>query len=461
MVTNQSGGTITGLRGIYVGSGAAGTVVNAGSIGGYGSDPGIQLADGGLVTNQSGGVITGYQAIFTALTASTVTNAGSIGGNNTGSRGSGVWLNKGGTVTNISTGLITGNYAVVLYGAAGTAVNAGTITGNTANGTGAGVYANTGGLVTNQTHGVIAGVQGVWAMSTALTVQNAGSIDGNATVSAAAGVSLGAGGSVTNQSGGTISGYYGVRATGAAATVVNAGTIAGNYTSNYQQADGVLLSAGGTVSNLAGGAIYGRNDGVLITGAAGTVFNLGTIHSRVDATYGGRGISVDAGGLIVNGTSSGATASTAQIAGYNYAIQFGTTGTDTLINYGTVSGLPGTVAVALTTGTIINGPSGATGALIEGGEAASAILSSGVATVVNYATISAFEPTFFSNTIAYGISLGGGGGISNLGSHALIETYLPIYAAQGATVTNAGTIESQYGSVPARMPLCSAAAPTG
>ena len=41
-VSNQSGGTITGLRAIYVSSGAAGTVVNAGSIGGSGSDPGIQ-----------------------------------------------------------------------------------------------------------------------------------------------------------------------------------------------------------------------------------------------------------------------------------------------------------------------------------------------------------------------------------------------------------------------------------
>ncbi len=45
----------------------------------------------------------------------------------------------------------------------------------------------------------------------------------------------------------------------------------------------------------------------------------------------------------------------------------------------------------MATGTIINGPSGATGARIEGGDQTSAVWISGAATVINYATIVGVE----------------------------------------------------------------------
>ena len=115
----------------------------------------------------------------------------------------------------------------------------------------------------------------------------------------------------------------------------------------------------------------------------------------------------------------------------------------TPINYGTVSGNPGSPAVSMATGTIINGPSGATGARIEGGDQVSAVLISGAATVINYATIVGFENPG-DHHIYFGISLGGAGSISNLGTKSLIENYVGIYASSNATVTNAGTIASNY-----------------
>jgi hypothetical protein len=82
-----------------------------------------------------------------------------------------------------------------------------------------------------------------------LTVVNAGSIAGKHNSS---GVVLDAGGSVTNQSGGAISGYDGIYGTAGAVTVVNACSIAGKHNSS-----GVALLAGGSVTNQSGGAISG------------------------------------------------------------------------------------------------------------------------------------------------------------------------------------------------------------
>lgn len=181
-----------------------------------------------------------------------------------------------------------------------------------------------------------------------------------------------------------------------------------------------------------------------ITGGSGTVVNLGSIHSRINATYGGPGVSLDAGGLIVNGASGG-TASTAFIGGYNYAVQFGTTGTDTLMNYGTINGAPGTVAVSMYTGTVVNGASGATGALIASGLQSNAVVVSGVGTVVNYGSITGLAANGEPH-ISYGVSIGGSGSVAssirNLGSNALITGYVAVYAAQNATVTNGGTMEA-------------------
>ncbi|HET6607782.1 MAG TPA: hypothetical protein VFG62_13975 [Rhodopila sp.] len=277
------------------------------------------------------------------------------------------------------------------------------------------------------------------------TVVNAASGVIASSNSSGIGVKLEDGGEVTNQSGGTISGDAGVYALNAAATVVNAGSIYGNGTGSFDT--GVNLLAGGAVTNQSGGSIAGYADGVKISGGSGTVVNQGDIHTQAGGPAAGGGVYLGDGGAVTNG-ASGSTVSSAYIGGYRYGVKFGAGGAGTLTNFGTVSGVTDHPAVLMTTGTIVNGPSGATGALIRGGDQASAVLISGAGTVVNYGTILGTELSGANTGIYFGISLGGGGSISNLGAQSLISDYVAVYAGSGATVTNAGTIASQTSGAP-------------
>lgn len=108
------------------------------------------------------------------------------------------------------------------------------------------------------------------------TLTNQGTISGPATTGA--GVTL-AGGAVTNVSGARIAGTkYGVLGSGAAGTVIDGGVITGTAGA------GVGLKAGGIVGVASGGTITGIKYGVTIGGAAGTVVTGGSIAAGAKGT---------------------------------------------------------------------------------------------------------------------------------------------------------------------------------
>lgn len=320
-VSNKSGGTISGVdSGVYVGGGSAATnlATNAGTISGTGTNStGLNLASGGAVTNQSGGTISGVaHGVFLAGGASLLSNAGNIYG--TAPSGSAALLNAGGSVTN--TGKISGGaVGVFIVGGAGAATNSGSITGTSLGG----VVFVSGGSVTNQSGGTISGanlgVEISGGSGAANKVTNAGSITGAGTNSV--GVILALGGAVTNLTGGAINGGAdGVYIEAAAGTVTNAGTIGGKTASVVFAGPGANTLTLETGSTLKGGAYGSTASGAtnaLILQGQGTAsnnfanFNTLTADASGIWTLGGNSgfgdTTVSTGTLSVTGSLTSAT----------------------------------------------------------------------------------------------------------------------------------------------------------
>lgn len=247
------------------------TVTNSGGIAMPGTtNSGVDLLAGGSVTNQTGGAIRGYFAIYGQNDAVTVVNAGSITGYGFGDREIGgfgaIRLLAGGTVINQIDASIYGG--ILAENDALTVVNAGSIV---VYGFSTGVDLSAGGRVTNLSSSRIEGAQaGVWGSNVATTVVNAGSIGANV----GTGVRLDAGGSVTNQSGGTIYGdFTGVE--GSDITVVNAGTIINGSPAIFGW--GVeIVGNGSFINNQAGGSIIAYYAVKVYSGPL-TVVNAGMI----------------------------------------------------------------------------------------------------------------------------------------------------------------------------------------
>ncbi|HEV8679711.1 MAG TPA: calcium-binding protein, partial [Stellaceae bacterium] len=327
-----------------------------------------------------------------------------------------------------------------IYGVAGTAwtvANFGTIAGNTAL-VSAGIHLKSGGRVSNQPGGSISGhYAGINIEGAAGTVTNSGNVSGS-TVYISGGVLLFAGGSVTNGTSGAsaalISGsVVGLQIAGSAGTVDNFGTITGTGSIGT----GVALLAGGSVTNGATGRILGISYAAYVSGGAGTVANLGTISGST-----GRGIFLKSGGEVTNGASD---ATDALISGYFTGVRIlggadSVTNSGTVTNFATIRGtaVAGSGVALYAVGSVTNGASGSTAALITGSQFGVGSVAA-VSSIANFGTISA---TGSSGKAVYFLN---GGSASNgaIGaSAALIDGGLDGVTVEGSAglVTNFGTI---------------------
>jgi hypothetical protein len=296
--------------------------------------------------------------------------------------GAAIKLGAGGSVSNAASGFIYGPSGVDIRGAAGTVINAGSMDAAANSGYAGAIYLYQGGYASNASTGRLTGHAGVVAEKQQGTVVNDG------TVSAAHGMVLAAGGTITNNVSGTIVGTHGngVYIRGGAGTVHNYGSIAGQSNSSA-----IYLRNGGSVTNAAGAVISGAYHGIDFLNA-GAVTNAGSI---VDSNPTISAVGMDRGGTVVNlagGVISG---------GYGVYINHG----GTITNAGTIGATgthqavdfyPGTNRLIVDPGAVFNG-------LVTGGNSAGS------------GTVSVLELASGAGT---GTLAGLGSGIINFGSVA-------------------------------------------
>lgn len=434
---NTSTGTINGgTRAVY-GKGGAVSVNNAGTI--YGSSIGIVLGAGGSIANSgTAALISGYAAAIKVQNAAgTLSNAGMMEA--TGASGIGVYLSGGGSVANTGTIAATGGshgvgvelvlhggnvanigtaavieggaYGVAVFMVAGTVSNAGTISGGTdavkffGNDTdrvivdpGAKFVGNVvGGSGSNTLELASAASQGT--ISNALNAQYLGF----QTITVDSGAQWKLTGTSTLASGVTLTD---------AGTLANAGTltvdppiyVSGSFDNTGSvNAPGTYsafsITSGGVLSNAASGVITSGDDAVRASGTV-HVSNYGTITASgmtADAVH------LTAGGTIVNGS----TADTSALL-EGYAGVFAQNSAAHITNFGTILANPTLDGVGVnldTAGTLINGAAGSTAALIEGGRFGVNDNAS-KATITNFGTITGTD---------LGIYLVGGGTVIDAG----------------------------------------------
>jgi Hint domain len=290
-ITNQSGGLIHGNSFGVIADGTV-SVTNAGSV--HGGYSGVLLRNGGLFVNQSGGTVTGSNnGVDWQYTAGTVVNAGSIGGGSLAVRfrafdGNRLIVDPGAAFSGLVDGGNTiGSTAVsTLELASGSSV--GTLTGLGAS------------IVHFAEIDVDAGAfwrVNVAALGAGYGIDVAGTLV-NQAGSVASVVTLEAGASFRNLFGATVSSgaltntHQGVvYGSGAGVTIINNGTIA----DTGALGDGIALKHGGSIANGATATIVGHAVGAFVTAAAGIVTNSGTILGSIN-----NGVALYDGGTITN-----------------------------------------------------------------------------------------------------------------------------------------------------------------
>ena len=430
-LNNASGGIIdTATLGIAapvavasIGDGV--TVVNAGTIAGAQNTAGVGvlLADGGTLINQSGGAISGFYGVegFTGPdnVAVTIVNAGSI----SGGKGA-INIANGGAFTNQASGRVSGQFGVTTNGVA-TVINAGSIVG------------------------VLDAVQFGAGFADRLVIDPgavfSGTVDGGNTLgsSIASTLELAAG-----TAGGTFSGL-GTQFVDFSEIGIDAGanwTLAGSNSLATRGVYGTTTISGGTVVTF---LEHYFTDSLT---DYGTLTNTGTLI--------GAGVTVATGGVLINaGGTISDTAKNAGIklqAGASLANQAG--GTITALDDPPIDGIGGGVTIlnagVINTANITNASLPAI-VLADGGSVSNlaggtinstgGIYATGAAlTVTNAGLIASGNlPGATPNGVYYGaaISLAAGGAITNLAT-GRIRGSVGILATAGATtVVNAGTIQ--------------------
>jgi hypothetical protein len=346
----------------------------------------------------------------------TIVNSGSLLALGTVSLAYGIVLEPGsaanttplGNISNSQSGLIEGYYEAVVVLGAGTVTNLGTI--------------------------IARAVQGGAVGHDTVT---------SAYVPISGGVLLDQGG-VSNAGSAVIHGYFAGVAIAAGGSVTNAGTIEGISTyAGY----GVVLTQGGTVTNLSGGTIAGGYDAIEAFTDPITVFNQGLL-----AGGAGFGIAIDAGGSVTNATGGtisadrsgiqffrpGANyvtnAANAVIAGGGYGVNVGSTSPLTLINAGSVTGMTSS-GVLLHSGGLVDN---ATGGTIQGGKYG--LSAQDTTTLTNAGLI--------NGTANVGVVIQAAASISNAASGQIIGGQDGIYTGGSvySTITNDGYILGSTGT---------------
>ena len=454
-----------------------GTVSNFGTL--------VGTAGGGAVRLDGGGLINGGSSSTAALIL--------------GNSGVAVY-NAGGSLTLANYGRIivdgsTGKPAVKLTTTGTTPnsiLNYGTIAANLATG----VYLQKGGVVSNAAGGVISGATAIQVGSAPATITNAGTIIGSAGTAVAFGTAsnrlilkpgatiqgtvIGGAGSLSSNTLELAAGP----ATGTIATLntsfVNFGTLDVDLTATWTlvgaapqtvRSGGTIVSAGGSASTAVGfGATDDRlilDPGVLFVGkvdggggantlelapgaGSGTVAGIGVsivnfavltvdvaARWQVDSGTIGPGVTLIDFGSLFNAGSIGTTATLTAAAylGNSGVIDVAGNaikaagGAATAVNLGTVNGGSGSGVYLAAGGSVTNGAGSVTSALIAGYDG---IVVRGAAGVVgNYGTITG------SDIFGGGISLEGGGSLSNFGRIAASGAQSYAVFVVGGSLTNA------------------------
>jgi len=255
------------------------------------------------------------------------------------------------------------------------------------------------------------------------TITNQGSITGGAVDA----VELAVGGTVVNYQAGFLSGHIGVAVLGSPGGVTNSGAIialsAGTAASAYQ-AIGVLLSAGGGVTNQINSQITGQGAGIDILGGTGTVLNSGTIAGRAyDGVYLANGSVTNlASGVIKGGTigSGGSIGAGGSVVTSGWGVVIRTAGT--LSNQGSVTGI-GQGGAFLGGGTVSNQ------GIIAG--AWGIAMSGGTGTVINSG--------YLDGTVQSGVFLSGGA-VTNTGTGRIVGVSGVVIRGAAGTVVNGASI---------------------